>query len=50
MLLPSHSDNQSNPKLMNVDGFDVFGMHVHEYNYTRTIKKLYGLIPRPLER
>jgi len=38
MLLPSHGDHQSNPKLMNIDGFDVFSVHIHEYNYMRMIK------------
>ena len=38
MLLPLHSDHQSNPKLMNIDGFDTFSMHMYEYNYTRKIK------------
>jgi len=50
MLLPSHSDHQSNPKLMNIDDFDAFSLHVHEHNLYAHDKKLYGLIPRPLER
>jgi len=25
-----HSDHQSNPKLMHVDGLDVFSLHVHK--------------------
>jgi len=49
MLLPSHSDHQFNPKLMNVDGFDAFGMHVHEYNsYMRTINKIVSSRPKTI--
>ena len=53
MLLPSRGDHQSNRKLIHIDGFDAFSLHVHEYNlYARTIKKivLHDLVPRPLER
>jgi len=31
-LLPSCGDHQSNLKLMHIDGFDAFNLHVHEYN------------------
>jgi len=45
MLLPSRGDHQSNRKLIHIDGFDAFSLHVHEYNlYARTIKKLYDLV------
>ena len=42
-------DNQAHPKLMQVDGFDAFSLHVHEYNLYAHDKKLYGLVLRPLE-
>jgi len=50
MLLPSGSDHQSNPKLMHIDSFNVFSLHVHEYNLYGHDKILYGLVLRPLER
>ena len=33
-------DNQAHPKLMQVDGFDAFSLHVHEYNLYAHDKKL----------
>ena len=50
MLLPSRGDYQSNPKLMHIDSFDAFSLYVHEYNLNAYDKKLYDLVPRPLER
>jgi len=50
MLLPSRGDHQSNPKLMHIDGFNAFSLHVHEYNLYAHNKKLYGFVPRPFNR
>jgi len=41
MLLPSHGNHQSNPKLMHIDCFNTFSLHVHEYNLYAHDKKLY---------
>ena len=40
MLQPSCGDHESNPKLVHIDGFDAFSLHLHEYNLYAHDKKI----------